>query len=120
MITKHIFLKNSLVKYSRSVLVSSRCGLPIFLIKISASEAADETTEYGLLPNSNKKKKKGIFFIARQHPMETSSSFVIEGIISFLISDNSIAINLRAFFDFYIIPMINTDGINLEILLQFY
>lgn len=49
--------------------------------------------------------------MARQHPGETTGSFMIEGVIEFLISTNEIASNLRENYVFKIVPMINIDGV---------
>ena len=55
--------------------------------------------------------KKAIIFTARVHPGESSSSFVIQGLIEFLISNEPRAINLRKNYIFKIIPMLNPDGV---------
>lgn len=45
------------------------------------------------------------------HPGETVSSFIIEGILSFLVGDSEIANQLRNIYVFKIIPMLNPDGV---------
>ena len=55
--------------------------------------------------------KKAIIFTARVHPGESSSSFVIQGLIEFLLSNEPKAINLRKNYIFKIIPMLNPDGV---------
>jgi murein tripeptide amidase MpaA len=55
--------------------------------------------------------KKVIVLTARVHPGETVSSFKIQGIIDFLISNDSQAQILRDNFIFKIIPMLNPDGV---------
>ncbi|CAD8173931.1 unnamed protein product [Paramecium pentaurelia] len=55
--------------------------------------------------------KKAILLMARQHPGETPGSYTIEGAIEFLISNCMEAEVLRNHFTFYIIPMINPDGV---------
>jgi murein tripeptide amidase MpaA len=59
----------------------------------------------------NQKDKKEVFITSRVHPGETPSSFVCEGIISFLISNCEEAKRLRDYFVFKIIPMLNPDGV---------
>ncbi len=49
--------------------------------------------------------------MARIHPGESNSSFIIQGAINFLISENTDAVLLRKKFIFKIIPMINVDGV---------
>eukprot|EP00041_Stephanoeca_diplocostata_P016834 m.333544 g.333544 ORF g.333544 m.333544 type:complete len:455 (-) comp20504_c0_seq32:749-2113(-) len=51
------------------------------------------------------------FISARVHPGETPSSFVLEGLINFLISDDVDAVRLREKVVFKIVPMINPDGV---------
>jgi len=49
--------------------------------------------------------------MARIHPGESNSSFIMQGAINFLISGSSDAVLLRKKFIFKIIPMINVDGV---------
>lgn len=52
------------------------------------------------------------FFIqARDHAYETAGSYCVEGIVSFLLSGNSLAEYLRSKFSFYVVPMTNPDGV---------
>ena len=55
--------------------------------------------------------KKAIIFTARVHPGESSSSFVIQGLIEFLLSNEPKAISLRKNYIFKIVPMLNPDGV---------
>ena len=55
--------------------------------------------------------KKAIIFTARVHPGESSSSFVIQGLIEYLLSNDTKAINLRKNYIFKIVPMLNPDGV---------
>lgn len=52
-----------------------------------------------------------IVITARIHPGETVSSFVCNGILEFLLSNNEKAKKLRHNFIFKIIPMMNPDGV---------
>jgi len=61
-------------------------------------------------PNKNDA-KKGIILTGRVHPGETVSSFVLKGIIEFLLSDDPEADILRENCIFKIIPMLNPDGV---------
>lgn len=60
---------------------------------------------------SNHSKKKAIFLSSRVHSGETPSSFVIQGLIDYLLSNKKEALLLRKSFVFYIIPMLNPDGV---------
>lgn len=47
----------------------------------------------------------------RVHPGESNSSFIVEGIIRFLVSENEAAKKIRDTFVFKIVPMLNPDGV---------
>lgn len=48
---------------------------------------------------------------ARSHPGESPASYVIQGLLEFLLSNHPIATILREHFVFKIIPMLNPDGV---------
>lgn len=54
----------------------------------------------------------GFWFTARQHSAETPASFVMEGFVDFLLSDDPRAAALRAETATHIVPMINPDGVH--------
>ena len=55
--------------------------------------------------------KKGIVITARVHPGESNSSYMMKGLIDFLIESKGEAKNLRKKFVFKIVPMLNPDGV---------
>ena len=55
--------------------------------------------------------KKAVIFTGRVHPGESNSSYVIQGVIEFLLSNDPAAKNLRKNFIFKIVPMLNPDGV---------
>eukprot|EP01038_Epipyxis_sp_PR26KG_P005318 gene5318-7382_t len=55
--------------------------------------------------------KPSIIISARVHPGESNSSYVIQGLIDFLLSNEKEAIKLRKSFVFTIVPMLNPDGV---------
>lgn len=55
--------------------------------------------------------KKRVWISARVHPGETVGSFMAEGFIKFITSNTEEAISLRRSCIFYIIPMLNPDGV---------
>ena len=59
----------------------------------------------------NLAKKSCIFITGRVHPGESNSSFVVQGLIEFLLSNDNIADRLRKNYIFKIIPMLNPDGV---------
>lgn len=54
-----------------------------------------------------------IFITARVHPGETPSSYVCEGFMDFILSDQPMARMLRDLAIFKIVPMLNPDGVYL-------
>lgn len=55
--------------------------------------------------------KKGVVISARVHPGESVASWMMKGVIDFLVSDKIEAQALRKLFIFKIIPMLNPDGV---------
>jgi hypothetical protein len=55
--------------------------------------------------------RKIVILTARVHPGETNSSWVIQGVLEFLLSNDPKAIYLRKSCIFKIVPMINPDGV---------
>ena len=55
--------------------------------------------------------RRAIVITARVHPGESNASFIVEGILQFLVSDDEDAKYLRNNFVFKIIPMLNPDGV---------
>jgi hypothetical protein len=61
--------------------------------------------------STNTEHKKAIVLMARVHPGETVSSWIMDGIIDLLIGDSDEAKYLRDNFIFKVIPMLNPDGV---------
>ncbi|MCF8360019.1 MAG: hypothetical protein K9H26_14775 [Prolixibacteraceae bacterium] len=76
----------------------SQQGKPVYLLKITDP----------LIPVTDKER---IFMHARTHPAETPPSFMLEGLINFLLSGEAAAYEMLAGFEFYIFPMQNVDGV---------
>ncbi|CAD8207132.1 unnamed protein product [Paramecium octaurelia] len=55
--------------------------------------------------------RKGVVFLARQHPGEPQGSYVMQGIIEYLTSNNPQVEYLRQNCIFKIFPMMNSDGV---------
>ena len=55
--------------------------------------------------------KEYIVLSSRVHPGESNASWIIKSIIEVLLSDDPVAVELRAKFIFKIVPMLNPDGV---------
>ena len=55
--------------------------------------------------------KKGIFISARVHPGESNASWMMKGVIDFLVGNSAEARALRDHFIFKIVPILNPDGV---------
>jgi cytosolic carboxypeptidase protein 2/3 len=55
--------------------------------------------------------RKAVVITSRVHPGESNSSFIMQGILDFLVSDDEGARYLRNNFVFKIVPMLNPDGV---------
>jgi uncharacterized repeat protein (TIGR02543 family) len=84
----------------KTILGSSEQGRDVALLKITNPAIPDTG-------------KKVIYIIGRQHSAETCSSYMLQGMIDFLISDNADAQRMRDAFVWYIVPMVNPDGVYL-------
>ncbi len=60
-------------------------------------------------PSVNTENKQTILWHAREHAYETFSSFAMEGLIHFLLSDE--ASEFRKQYIFVVVPMVNVDGV---------
>ena len=56
-------------------------------------------------------RKKVVIITGRVHPGESNSSWIVHGMIRFLLSKDKIADELRKRIIFKIVPMINADGV---------
>jgi len=55
--------------------------------------------------------KKTVLLTSRIHPGESNSSYIIKGVLDFLLSDSREAYLLRKAFVFRVVPMLNPDGV---------
>lgn len=78
--------------------LKSLSGLTIPVLEVTD----DEVAEYN---------KKVILVTGRIHPGESNSSFVAEGMLEFLCGSDRQVKDLRKAFIFYIVPMLNPDGV---------
>lgn len=57
------------------------------------------------------RQREVIIMSARVHPGETCASYIMHGVIQFLVSQNPLAAALRSSFVFKLVPMLNPDGV---------
>jgi len=76
----------------------SQEGRSIYLLKITNPD----------VPNASKER---VFIHARTHSAEVPPSFLIEGMVNFLLSGTTDAADILSRFEFYIFPMQNVDGV---------
>ena len=55
--------------------------------------------------------RRAVILSSRVHPGESNASFMTEGVLQYLVSDDQGARYLRDNFVFKIIPMLNPDGV---------
>uniref|UniRef100_A0A8D8RLD4 Cytosolic carboxypeptidase-like protein 5 n=1 Tax=Cacopsylla melanoneura TaxID=428564 RepID=A0A8D8RLD4_9HEMI len=108
------------IYYKRECVCYSLEGRNVDLLTISSNHNITDVPEPRLphlFPEDNScrakkfQDKKVIFLSARVHPGETPSSFVMTGVINFLLDQDPIAALLRKMYVFKIIPMLNPDGV---------
>lgn len=87
---------------TRNTLCRTLAGNKCEYLTITSKKHSDATLN---------KKKKGVILSARVHPGESNASWMMKGIIDFLVSDSVDAELLRNNFIFKIIPMLNPDGV---------
>ena len=88
-------------KFQRKMLCQSLAGNPCDLLTISSY--IDEPDKMG--------DKKGIVISSRVHPGETGASYMMKGVIDYLVGPSVGAKYLRDNYVFKIVPMINIDGV---------
>ena len=89
---------------------------PLEFVKFSSIGKSNAGIDVPVMKITNVDKKKKvqkptIVILGRQHSGETHSSFIIHGLINFLLSRDVLSHKLRENLEFWIIPMVNPDGI---------
>ena len=114
------FSISSNIYYQRELLIYSLDGSRVDVLTITSSEGISEEREDlipDLFPETECLRpfkfpfKKVVFLSARVHPGETSSSYVLNGFLNFILSNDPLAKKIRDQFVFKIIPMLNPDGV---------
>jgi murein tripeptide amidase MpaA len=88
-------------KIRRTVLCKSLAGNDVEMLIVTNFASSPEAISH----------RKAIILTCRIHPGESNSSYIMNGVIEYLIGDEDRAEFLRNTFVFKIIPMLNPDGV---------
>jgi murein tripeptide amidase MpaA len=88
-------------KVRKTEMCKTLAGNSIDLVIITNFESADLDIA----------QREAIVITGRVHPGETNCSFIVQGILNFLVGDSETAIELRNKYVFKIVPMLNPDGV---------
>lgn len=88
----------------RQLLCRTLAGNRCDLLTVT-SFAKDDVDRYPLVD------RQYVLITGRVHPGESNSSWIVRGLLDFLVGDSSEAATLRQRFVFKIIPMLNPDGV---------
>lgn len=81
------------------------------LCRTLAGNKCEYLTITNRLTYEEDKKKQGVVISSRIHPGESNASWMMKGVIDFLVSNDPQAITLRDKYVFKVIPMLNPDGV---------
>ena len=115
--------KYNSILFSRELITTSLNARRMELLTISSYE--EYTDDLETVPDTHifpegrkvcrfqpKGNKKAYFVSARVHPGETPGQHIFNGFLDFILSlDDPRAIKLRSMFVFYMVPMLNPDGV---------
>lgn len=96
----------SQIYYRRETLCETLAGNPCQLLTITSNPLSYDSE--GIMQF---RRRQFIFLCARVHPGETNSSWVMKGVLRFLLSQHPSAEQLRDTFIFKVVPMLNPDGV---------
>ncbi len=75
---------------------------------LTISEGGRRVPKYVI---SNGKNKDLVWIISRQHAFESMSNFVIEGIVDYIASEDSLAVEFRKTASLHVVPMMDVDNV---------
>jgi len=75
---------------------------------LTISEGGRRVPKYVI---SNGKGKDLVWIIARQHAFESMSNFVVEGIVDYIASEDSLAVEFRKQASLHVVPMMDVDNV---------
>ncbi|CAD8120249.1 unnamed protein product [Paramecium sonneborni] len=103
----------NLLEFLNSILINSEKNQYITRKSLCTTLGGNTCEVLTITSNSMQRRayRKGVVFMARQHPGEPQGSYVMQGIIEYLTSNNPQAEYLRQNCIFKIFPMMNSDGV---------
>lgn len=93
--------------FHRKTLCTTLGGNNLDMFSINSLSLTNQNLHYYNMNDT----RKGIILIARQHPGETVSSYVMKGAYEFLVGNSDEAKKLRELYMIRIVPMMNPDGV---------
>lgn len=85
--------------------------LPSFDQFMEQIRSAVQNSKTGRPRMTHRPYRKAIFISSRVHPGETPASWIMKGLLDFLVDNSEAARILRQNFVFFIVPMLNPDGV---------
>uniref|UniRef100_A0A665UML7 Cytosolic carboxypeptidase 2 n=1 Tax=Echeneis naucrates TaxID=173247 RepID=A0A665UML7_ECHNA len=104
-------LQRYLKRISSNPAVASYCKLRVLCHSLAGNAVYVVTITSQGVGRVKGRAKKAVVLTARVHPGETNGSWMMEGLLDFLLGDSEDAQLLRDTFVFKVVPMLNPDGV---------
>ncbi|XP_041852156.1 cytosolic carboxypeptidase 2 [Melanotaenia boesemani] len=104
-------LQRYLRRISSNPAVASYCQVRVLCHSLAGNAVYVVTITSKAVGRQESRNKKAVVVTARVHPGETNGSWVMEGLLDFLLGDSDDAQLLRDNFVFKVVPMLNPDGV---------
>ncbi|MGH0143939.1 UNVERIFIED_CONTAM: hypothetical protein FKN15_011940, partial [Acipenser sinensis] len=104
-------LREYLSRISQDPVCSSFCKIRTLCLSLAGNLVPILTVTSPSLGNQMGGRKPAVVLTARIHPGETNSSWVMKGILDFLLGSSADAALLRDSFIFKLVPMLNPNGV---------
>ncbi|XP_040894106.1 cytosolic carboxypeptidase 2 [Toxotes jaculatrix] len=104
-------LQRYLRRISSNPAIASFCKLRVLCHSLAGNAVYVVTITSQGVGRVEGKTKKAVVVTARVHPGETNGSWMMEGLLDFLLGDSEDAQLLRDTFVFKVVPMLNPDGV---------
>uniref|UniRef100_UPI0037E93F3D cytosolic carboxypeptidase 2 n=1 Tax=Semicossyphus pulcher TaxID=241346 RepID=UPI0037E93F3D len=104
-------LQRYLRRISSNPAVSSYCKVRVLCHSLAGNAVYMVTITSHGVGRVEGRSRKAVVMTARVHPGETNGSWMMEGLLDFLLGDSEDAQLLRDTFVFKVVPMLNPDGV---------